>query len=914
MAETLQKLRPDRDLQCYFLRPTAAAALSATSATGFTVSGSWRQQFDWTVVEWNRDNTFEHPAFRNLPDGDLSGLVLTYDESRQNCVPLDSTLFPTVDWPTLRIWAESNGSETLYKVPLTAHAAAIAGSYQPATATFTLQGTPTANDYVELAWLSEHYTYQLNSSDTIATAAQAVVNAINTFSPTMRASGSGAQITLSYVGAGQTQANSTTGANGNRIGVYGNVHGAMTESWQPWFQQLSGGTSPSQWRITLDFTSLHDENDVVIPTNSVRKMRWTYAADLQPGFYQRSEFQVTITNWTVTGSNLVYQVAGPGSRRIEDSSPDVTYSGSWNSSLGNFSGGTIHYTTTPGDSISCTYRGSQQHQLYLGLRKAYSGAQITIAIDNNPAVTESLLIPGEDVLVRILLGNYSADVPHTVTITHAGAGGTYLYFDFLELAVPTSNLPVLALDTRMTLATDWDTDHSIALAPERTAWMIHSLGFAARANHYVGALWHYELTPQGYTYASGTVQFVDPPDLNLITTVNIGVIGSPTPPTPIEHLNLVGDTAVSIAKAFELLINSGYTAVWAQANGSVLTIYARAIGTGGNQVTISAAMGSASSTSPLQTSGATLTGGNDGEWRTDLTVVPRMNRAARDWSRSFFLALHTYGIQATAAFSMELQNGDPSPAAGIAQRYPSGNAVMLNTPALQTNFSPTSTAFWQQAYLDLATLLADAGQVPYLQFGEVQWWYFPDDGSGMPYYDAYTTSTFQATYGRPMHVFTNSEASPPAYPQEAAFLPGLIATFTATIMAFVRQSFPNAKFEVLYPPDVNNTPFNGAVNLPAAWNASALDSMKTENFTYTGGRNLDLANSSILLPMALGFARNKSSHLVGITGYTTPWEKETRLSLGQNLDSVVLFALDQFCLMAAPVPLPPGARRSLRMA
>jgi hypothetical protein len=40
---------------------------------------------------------------------------------------------------------------------------------------------------------------------------------------------------------------------------------------------------------------------------------------------------------------------------------------------------------------------------------------------------------------------------------------------------------------------------------------------------------------------------------------------------------------------------------------------------------------------------------------------------------------------------MELQHGDPAPEAGIAQRYPSGIAVMLNTPALQTNCSPAST-------------------------------------------------------------------------------------------------------------------------------------------------------------------------------------------------------------------------------
>lgn len=71
---TLQKLTPDQDLQCYFYQPSSVAALSATSPAGFTVSGSWRTQSDWVVIEWNRDNTFEHPAFRNLPDGDLSGL------------------------------------------------------------------------------------------------------------------------------------------------------------------------------------------------------------------------------------------------------------------------------------------------------------------------------------------------------------------------------------------------------------------------------------------------------------------------------------------------------------------------------------------------------------------------------------------------------------------------------------------------------------------------------------------------------------------------------------------------------------------------------------------------------------------------------------------------------------------------
>src|SRR5438552_13129635 len=124
----IEKLTPDRDLQCFFLHPSAIAAISGASEDGFTVSGTWRQQFDWAVIEWNRDNVYEHPAFRNLPDGDLSGLTLTYEETRENCIALDSALYATVDWPSLRVWATPpGGSETIYYVPLSEHATAIEG-------------------------------------------------------------------------------------------------------------------------------------------------------------------------------------------------------------------------------------------------------------------------------------------------------------------------------------------------------------------------------------------------------------------------------------------------------------------------------------------------------------------------------------------------------------------------------------------------------------------------------------------------------------------------------------------------------------------------------------------------------------------------------------------------------------------
>jgi hypothetical protein len=211
----------------------------------------------------------------------------------------------------------------------------------------------------------------------------------------------------------------------------------------------------------------------------------------------------------------------------------------------------------------------------------------------------------------------------------------------------------------------------------------------------------------------------------------------------------------------------------------------------------------------------------------------------------------------------------------------------------------------------MADLMANAGIQPYLQFGEVQWWYFAA-ASGMPFYDSYTTSTFQSRYGRPMAIIPNQNADPAAYPSECAFLAELIGAFTDAMKARVLQVHANARFEVLYPPDVNDTPLNRLVNFPhTQWAPGNLTSLKTENFTYTGDRDLNKVLASIQLPMQLGFARTQSSHLVGISEYTTPWAQEQRLAHGEQLDSVVLFALDQFCLIGYHLPLDRTPRRSL---
>jgi hypothetical protein len=896
MAEILEKLRPDRDLQCYFERPSGIAALSGTSASGFTVSGCWRQQFDWAVIEWNRDNVFEHPAFRNLPDGDLSGLQLFYEEERSNCIALDGNWYPTVDWPYLRVWAESGGVESVYRVNLLEHATPVAGSFQGASATFELKGAPSANDYVELAWLDEHYTYKLYGTDTLTSAVAVLVDAINHTSQTVTATCEGARITLTYVTA--------AGANGNRIGIYGNVSGAGTENWHPAAQLMSGGTSPTKWRIALDFGSLKDINGNAVPMNAVRKLRWTYAADLQAGAFARSEFQVVVSNWVVTGQQREYAMAGCGSKRIEDDAMDLVYSGSWTTSKGNFSGGSIRYAMNPGASVRCSYSVPRSHQLYVGSRKAESGGAVTIAVDGVTIRTENLHLAGEDVLMRIPVGSFAEGVSHTVTLTHAGSTGSYFYFDFLEACVASTELPAFPVDNTTTLATDWDTDHCLALAPERTAWLIHTLGFHGRANHYTGALWFYELYRKGHQYATAAVTFGGSPEFGKPTEIFVG-------PTRIAHVSLIADTAASVAKAFEFLINQGSTGVWAHADGPTLTIQSRAMGGDGNLLTLSANTHSDLFSAAIS---GNFSGGADGNWTTDLAAEPRINRAARDWHKSFFTAMLGYGVPVTAAFSMELQHGDPTPETGIAQRYPDGSPVWLNTPALQTNFSPTSLAFWKQVHLDMADILVASGQQPYLQFGEVQWWYFPKAGVGMTFYDAHTTGAFAAQFGRPLPVFLDGSPSPTAFATETGFLAGLIGAFTDSVMGFVRGKHANARFEVLYPPDVNEAPLTGACNLPRqSWTPAKLDCFKTENFTYTGDRDLNKSQASVLLPFQLGFPAQRSAHLVGIGEYTTPWEKERRLALGMRVGSIVLFALDQFCLIGYETPSNFGAARSVYM-
>ena len=121
--------------------------------------------------------------------------------------------------------------------------------------------------------------------------------------------------------------------------------------------------------------------------------------------------------------------------------PQSPMTGHWVEARGNYSGGSIRWTDTPGARVTCTYSANGDHWLYLGTRLADHGGQVTVQVDGGTPVTLGLAKAAEDVLVRVPIAAVSGQAQHTVTITHTGANGTVVYFDFLEIAYPSATLP-----------------------------------------------------------------------------------------------------------------------------------------------------------------------------------------------------------------------------------------------------------------------------------------------------------------------------------------------------------------------------------------------------------------------------------------------------------------------------------------
>jgi hypothetical protein len=108
---------------------------------------------------------------------------------------------------------------------------------------------------------------------------------------------------------------------------------------------------------------------------------------------------------------------------------------------------------------------------------------------------------------------------------------------------------------------------------------------------------------------------------------------------------------------------------------------------------------------------------------------------------------------------------------------------------------------------------------------------------------------------------------------------------------------------VLYPTDTNNTAFNSLINYPSNdWTPQNLTCLKTESFGFTSGYDLVNCTMSMNTSALKGFTNPQRAHLVGISDAWSAWLKEVDIAQSQGLETVVLFALDQYCLIGYPPP------------
>ncbi|MBI3697704.1 MAG: hypothetical protein HY238_23090, partial [Acidobacteria bacterium] len=209
-----------------------------------------------------------------------------------------------------------------------------------------------------------------------------------------------------------------------------------------------------------------------------------------------------------------------------------------------------------------------------------------------------------------------------------------------------------------------------------------------------------------------------------------------------------------------------------------------------------------------------------------------------------------------------------------------------------------------------------AGLTTRLQFGEVLWWYFAN-ASGMAFYDAYTTSRFQTENGRALHTFLSPNDDPSVNGHvDANFLRQTVKDHVDAIRTYVLAAHPNAKFELLWPLDVNDPAtrrLNHYINLPLEWESKAgsgFDTFLIEGFQFAGvDRNLDKVRWMAGYPFeALSWPRAACRYLMGLFNGGWPWARDYLIARRSRVPVIKIWAYDHLCLFGRAVPLPTESR------
>ena len=903
-----------------FDRRGAAACICEASATGFKAYGVFRDAADFAVVMlYDADDFFEHPRMKYLPDFDFSGMVLTFDLLVDGLEPIESPKYNWIDWATLDVIREDGSTA---KIPLFDYATQQAGDYLKASAVFSLVGTPVAYDRVSLWYQNIAFDFIVGSPPESAAAIVTwFQNAINWYDW----AGAGVLIGLEAVASGTdlTVTAARAGYDGSMVGIYALAKNANLY-FSPSAQKLSGGSSEATWRVEIDFTARG--------IDSIRQAWLTLAPRLADSEeYVDTEWTGTFTNWGVTDPNgkRPLKVAGAGSVRVDSRDKWASYSGSgWAQESGWYNQGWARRSGTPGDKVTVKYHCQHAHELYVGTSLYTDRAMVAVRLDGDAPTSLDCYLDAEPAVVtRRKLRTAVAAGMHTVEIT-VGAGG-WFYFDFIEAAVLGDVPDAAETYSDVAVATDFDTDHSYKLTPQRLVWNLDKLGFRARLNHYVGVFWWNQRVRVGATWKTWTVTFggtwADGDAAFL-------VIGG----TTMGKSVFPADTVSTIAAHFAYFINEIFVGVWAEATAGELKVHVRTPEWG---FTYSTSKSSAAGT--ISESGG-LDEGVEGTWQIDTSAPEPINWAAKKWHADFFAAVAGKGWGAVSAFSMELVDPpDAPPGAAWAARYLDDVAVQTETgfAALKSThcaFSDVVVAYQKAAYKQLAGLMNAAGLTPWLQFGEFLWWFFSNyngatnpDG-GMAFYDAYTEAAALAALGRDLahFILTTDDPAVNSY-ADANFLRGRIKAHIDAIRAEVLGTYAGTKFELLWPYDVNypvvtasglGGRLNRYVNLPSEYeqkSGSGLDALKVEGLAFgVVERHLDRARETVRFPWTApcAWAKGDVRYLVPWFNGGCPWREEYLIAGREQGGGAVFWAWDHLCLLGWPLPLPAEERRAVYRA
>ena len=620
------------------------------------------------------------------------------------------------------------------------------------------------------------------------------------------------------------------------------------------------------------------------------------------------EWQVSISNITLTGPTAL-QVGGPSENDRIEESKYATYAGYWEEApygAGWWSGGHAkRCAPSAADDlrrVTVTYQRDAIHDLYVGTWLGTSAGKIQVVVDGGaPQVFDLYLNDYNGLAAMKRIGGGIPPGSHTVQIAalfdkNPSSSGYYFYYDYLWPLIPQDVPEAPQTYENVSLAIDFDTDHGYKKPPAWHVWHLDKLGFRGHADVYMGVFWNNKRRRVEATYPNCTVQ-----------------VGSWVPDDPF-WINVSGTTLYfaagaglgdgDVAAQLRAMLNVTFPGVWCTSSGGTISIRSRAPGYVFT-IDASANLTVGQGTPSLSTPGA------EGDWEMIDTISPVMTQGARNWIRDLATQFRQAGIPASFAFSMECYR----PPTAMAARYWDGAPVDLPVPSTQMHFGSRVRAYLKQMYKECADQLAVAGLPIVLQFGETQWWYFPN-ASGMPFYDEGTKADFLDRFGRPLHHFVANTDNPEDDRQAADFLRDRIWDYCAEVIAYVRLYHPAAVFECLWPLDANQGKpapdpgfrrLNMHINLPEQWKNSGygVKYFRCEGFDYdVWQKNTSLMKQTMRFPLELGRPGSECMYLAGIYGVPDPpllqaYSMWTQTEIG----SLCFWASDQFALNSRPVPL-----------